>query len=53
MTEEKKRKNEDSISDKVEEVWERVLEALENLVNPEPELVPVPVRGRRGPYRRR
>jgi len=41
-----------TIAEHVEELWEDVLGVLESLVNPEPPLVPVPVRERR-PRRRR
>lgn len=52
MTEQNERPKQDSISEKIEELWGRVVEALEDLVNPEPQLVPIPVR-RRPPQRRR
>jgi hypothetical protein len=41
-----------SLKDRVEELLQGILETLESLVSPQPELIPVPVRGRRRPYRR-
>lgn len=39
------------IKERLEEFWEDVLGVLESLVNPDPPLVPIPVRERR-PQRR-
>ena len=41
-----------SLKERVEDLARDFLESLESLVTPEPELVPIPVRGRRSPYRR-
>jgi hypothetical protein len=40
-----------SIKEQLEELWDDVVGVLESLVNPEPPLVPIPVRERR-PRRR-
>lgn len=40
-----------SIKEHVEELWQGVLDTLESLVTPEPELIPVRAR-RPSPYRR-
>lgn len=40
-----------SIQEHVEDLWQDVLDVLDGLVNPQPELIPVPVRNRR-PVRR-
>ena len=42
-----------SIKEQAEELWQGVLDALESLVAPEPQLVPVRVRRPRHPRRRR
>ena len=41
-----------SIKERVEDLWQDVLDTLESLVTPEPELIPVRVRGPQPPYRR-
>jgi hypothetical protein len=41
-----------SIKEHVEELWQDVLDTLESLVTPEPELIPVRVRRPQRPYRR-
>ncbi len=43
---------EKSLKERVEDLVRDLLESLESLVTPQPELVPVPVRGRSRPYRR-
>ena len=39
------------LGDRLGDLWQNVLDVVDSLVNPEPELVPVPVRNRR-PARR-
>lgn len=41
-----------SLKDRIEEVARDLLDALESFVTPQPELVPIPARGRGRPYRR-
>jgi hypothetical protein len=41
-----------SLKERIEDLVQGLLESLDSLVAPQPELVPVPVRGRRQPYRR-
>lgn len=43
---------EKSIKEHLEEILQGALDVLESLVQPEPELIPVPVRGGRRPIRR-
>jgi hypothetical protein len=51
MTDEKKRR-EPSLGERIEDLVRDLVETLESLVTPPPELVPVPARRRR-PYPRR
>ncbi len=41
-----------SLKERLEELARDLLDSLESLVTPQPELVPVPARGARRPYRR-
>lgn len=41
------------LKERIEDLARDLLESLESLVTPQPELVPVPVRAPRRPYRRR
>lgn len=41
-----------TLKERIEELARDLLDALESLVTPQPELIPVPARGRRRPYRR-
>jgi hypothetical protein len=40
------------LKERLEDFVQDILDALGSLVTPEPELIPIPVRGRPRPYRR-
>lgn len=49
----KKQQPLEQLKDRLKEAVQELAETLEGLVNPQPELVPIPVRGNRGRPRRR